>query len=69
MKKFNADGGFRKDTKKEYNEHDLNSMSGKSLKEATESLDDTILLSDEEIQSINDEIQKSESHEDDEIIR
>ena len=69
MKKFNADGGFRKDTKKEYNEHDLNSMSGKSLEEATEVLDDTILLSDEEIQSINEAIQKAEAHEDDEIIR
>ena len=28
MKKFNADGGLRKDAKKDYNEHDLNNYSG-----------------------------------------
>ena len=55
MKKFNANGGFRKDTKKEYNEHDLNNYSGKSLEETTMSLDDTILLTEEEIEKIRNE--------------
>ena len=56
MKKFNANGGFRKDAKKEYDEHDLNNYSGKSLKEATEALDDTILLSAEQIEDISNRL-------------
>ena len=56
MKKFNADGGFRKDTIKEFDEHNLNDYTGKSLKEATEALDDTVLLSEEEIKEIQSKI-------------
>lgn len=52
MKKFNANGGFRKDTKKEYNEHDLNSYSGQSLEETTKALDDTTLLTEEELEQV-----------------
>ena len=56
MKKFNADGGFRKDTIKEFDEHNLNDYTGKSLKETTEALDDTVLLSEEEIKEIQSKI-------------
>ena len=52
MKKFNADGGFRKDAIKEYDEHDLNNYSGQSLEEATQSLDDTMMFSEEDLDKV-----------------
>ena len=62
MKKFNPDGGFRKDTIKEYDEHDLNNYSGRSLEEATEALDDTILLSPEQIREIKEKNEDAKIH-------
>lgn len=52
MKKFNADGGSRKDIRKDFNQHDLNSYSGKSLEDAKKTLDDTTILSEEELNEI-----------------
>ena len=60
MKKFNADGGFRKDAKNEYDELDLNNYSGQSLEETTKALDDTILLSEEEIEKVKAEMNISD---------
>ena len=59
MKKFNANGGYRKDAKKDINKFDLNSYNGQSLKETTESLDDTMLLSKEELEEINEMIKNN----------
>ena len=52
MKKFNANGEFRKDAKKEYDEHDLNNYSGHSFEEAKEALDDTVIFSEEDLEKV-----------------
>ena len=47
MKKFNADGGSRKDTIDELNSKNLNiDLKGLSLEESKRSLDDTLIYGD-----------------------
>ena len=47
MKKFNADGGSRKDTIDELNSRNLNvDLKGLSLEESKRSLDDTLIYGD-----------------------
>ena len=53
MKKFNATGVFRKDTKKEYDAKDLSTdLKGMSLEDAKRSLDDTTVLTEEELEEV-----------------
>lgn len=60
MKKFNANGEYRKDATKEYNEHDLNNYSGKSFEEAKEELDDTVIFSEEDLEKVRTGIKGDE---------
>ena len=53
MKKFNADGGHRKDTMEELNARDLNrNLKGYSLEESKDALEDTTILSQEDLDNI-----------------
>ena len=60
MKKFNANGEYRKDAMKEYNEHDLNNYSGKSFEETKEELDDTVIFSKEDLEKVRAGIKDDE---------
>ncbi len=62
MKKFNANGGSRKDTTRELNAaNDLNmDLKGLSLEESKEALDDTILLTEEDLEEIKEKTEDTE---------
>ena len=60
MKKFNADGGFRKDIGKEIDNDELINLKGMSLESSTEILDDTILFTDEDLDMIKGQLHNEE---------
>lgn len=55
MKKFNSDGGYRKDIKKDVDDRDLNKYKGHSLEESKERFGDTVIFSEEDIELIKNE--------------
>lgn len=60
MKKFNSDGGKRKDITNNSDDRDLNNLKGMSLESSTEILDDTILFTDEDLNRIREEMHSDE---------
>ena len=62
MKKFNADGGKRKDITNNTDDRDLNNLKGMSLEGSTEILDDTILFTEDDLNRIREEMHSEEEN-------